>query len=571
MKILFGYLKPQVPRMVLGFIIKFTGTIMDLFLPWILSYIIDDVAPTGSINHVIFYGILMVLCAVIAVQGNVIANRMAAKVARDTTSALRHDLFEKISYLSCSSIDRFSISSLEARMTTDTYNLHHLVGMAQRMGVRAPILLIGGIGITLMMEPVLTLVLICILPFIALITYKVSKKGIPLYDAHQKSVDKMTGVIRENVSGIRVIKALSKMDYEKKRFENANNKTVECETRASVTMAISNPLINFLLNTALAVVIFVGAYRVNGGTIGTGKIIAFLSYFTIISNAMLTVTRIFVMFSKGINSANRISSVMNAENELDIKEIQREKTDNHIEFRNVSFSYYKKRNNVEGLNFAVKYGGSLGIIGATGSGKTTIVSLLLRLYDIDKGSIMIGGEDIRSIDPERLHNMFGIVFQSDTLFADTIKNNIDFGRGLSDEEIERAIDLSQAREFIDSLEDGNEHMLSQKGTNLSGGQKQRILLARALAKNPDILVLDDSSSALDFKTEAALRQALSENKQGITTVTVAQRISSVRSSDLIIVLNGGKIEGAGKHDELLKNCTQYGLINALQTGGVIGG
>lgn len=557
--------------MVLGFSIKFAGTIMDLFLPWILSYIIDEVAPKNDIKLAVLYGLLMILTAAFALIGNVVANRMAARVARDTTEALRHDLFEKISYLSCSNIDKFSISSLETRMTSDTYNIHHFVGMAQRMGVRAPILLIGGIGVTLAMEPVLTLVLISILPILALITVYISKKGIPLYDAYQQSVDDMTRVIRENVAGIRVIKALSKADYEKRRFEKANNKTVECEKRAAVTMALSNPVINFLLNAALAAVIYVGAYRVNGGIIGTGKIIAFLSYFTIISNAMLTVSRIFVMSTRGINSANRISAVMDAENELDVKEILKEDTDNHIEFKNVSFSYFKKRNNLKYISFALKRGESLGIIGPTGSGKSTLVSLLMRLYDADEGSILINGEDVRSIEPERLHNMFGVVFQSDTIFSDTIKNNIDLGRGLSDEQIERAIDIAQAREFIDGLESGKEHLLSQQGTNISGGQKQRVLIARALAKNPEILVLDDSSSALDYKTEASLREALREYGEGITTIIIAQRISSVRSCDLILVLNDGKIDGIGKHEELLKTCNTYAVINALQTGGVFSG
>lgn len=567
MKRCFRYLKPWVPTMILGLIIKFIGTIMDLLLPWALAYIIDTAAPKKDLKEIVFFGILMLVFSVVAVTTNISANRRAALVAKNTVQALRHDLFGKIMYLSRSDIDRFTISSLESRMTSDTYHLNNMLGMMQRIGIRAPILLIGGICITFMLEPVLTLVLLGVLPFMIIITVYVSKKGISLVTSQQKSVDAMVRVVRENISGIRVIKALSKTEYEKNRFDEANAELVTRETKASVTMAITTPVMNLLLNCGLAAVILAGAYRVNGGVTGTGTIIAFLSYFTIILNALLMVTRIFVMYSRGAASAGRIGAVLEAKSDRELIEAAKKVCENHIEFNNVSFSYYKKRNNVSNINFKLKKGESLGIIGATGSGKSTIASLLMRFYDIDSGEILIDGRDIRSIPDSELHRMFGVVHQNDTLFADTIKNNIDFGRGLNDDEIAEAIRVSQAEEFISALPDRENHMLSQKGTNLSGGQKQRVLLARALAGSPSILIFDDSSSALDYKTDASLRGAIKEYRTHSTCVIIAQRISSIKHCEHIIMLDDGKIIGSGTHDELIKSCPEYAAISKMQMGG----
>ncbi len=567
MKTVIKYVKPYMGIMLVGFVIKIIGSIMDLLLPMVLAHLVDVVAPKGNIPEIILYGLLMVIFSLIAVWGNIVANRRAALVAKNTTQSLRSDLFRKISELSCTNIDKFSISSLESRMTTDTYNINHMIGMMQRIGVRAPILLLGGIAVTFFMEPVLTMVLLAALPFMAVITVFVSKKGIGLYTNQQKSVDKMVRVVRENITGIRIIKALSKSEYEKNRFDDANKELVDRETKASVTMSVTNPAMNFILNSGLAIVIIVGAFRVNNGIIGVGKIIAFLSYFTIILNALLIITRIFVMYTKGAASAGRISEVLSAKNEIELQEIAKSVTPNHIEFKNVNFSYYKKRNNVSDINFSLKRGESLGIIGATGSGKSTVAALLMRLYDTDSGEILIDGKDLRSIPNDELHKMFGVVFQNDTLFADTIKNNIKFGRELSDDEVNEAIDISQAREFIDTLKEKENHMLTQKGTNLSGGQKQRVLLARAVAGKPRILILDDSSSALDYKTDAQLRSAINEYRKNSTCVIIAQRISSIKHCEHIIMLDKGKIIGSGTHEEMMNNCPQYARISKMQMGG----
>ena len=567
MKRIFPYLRPYLPRISLGLAIKFTGTIMDLLLPWILSYMIDDVVPLKEVPRIVFWGGAMVACAAVALITQIVANRMASWVAQHTTEALRHDLFSKISHLSCGQIDSFSIPSLESRLTSDTYNVHQMIGMMQRLGVRAPILLIGGIFITLMLEPVLALILIAVLPLIALVIYGVSKKGIPLYTRLQQGVDAMVRTVRENVTGIRVIKALSKTDYEKERFSSVNSEVVRREKTAGITMALTNPLMNLFLNVGLTVVIIVGAFRVDSGLTQPGKILAFLTYFTIILNAMLSITRMFVMLSKGTASAERIREVLDTPEDLALLPSDDMDGAYHIIFDRVTFSYQKKEANLRDISFRLKRGERLGIIGATGCGKSTIVSLLMRLYDADAGEIRIGGQRVEAIPPEVLHTKFGVVFQNDILFADTIAENIDFGRGLSREQIEKAAACAQAMEFIQSLPDGFEHRLTAKGTNLSGGQKQRLLIARALAGDPEILILDDSSSALDYKTDSLLRQALAREYPGVTTIVIAQRVSSILHADHILVLEEGRELGYGTHPELMESCELYREISRSQMGG----
>ena len=570
MRKVFEYLKPYLPRMSVGLLIKFTGTIMDLALPWILSYMIDDIVPLKDVGLIFIWGTAMIVCAVIALVTNIAANRMASWVAQHTTQTLRHDLFSKISYLSCKQIDDFSIPSLESRLTTDTYNIHQMIGMMQRLGVRAPILLLGGILVALTLDPLLSLVLICTLPLIAAVMVYVSKKGIPLYIHLQRGVDEMVRTVRENISGIRVIKALSKTDYEKERFAKVNSKVVRREKKAATTMALTNPVMNLFLNVGLTVVILVGAFLVNANMSQPGKIIAFMTYFTIILNAMLSINRLFVMYSKGTASAARISEVLNTPEDLKTQKVPEnlyEEGTYHILFDDVSFSYQKKEADISHISFRLKKGETLGIIGATGAGKSTITALLMRLYDADSGRILIDGKPVQSIPPEELHTKFGVVFQSDALFADTIAENIDFGRKLSKEQLLRAAECAQAMEFIRSLPDGFEHRLTARGTNLSGGQKQRLLIARALAGDPEILILDDSSSALDYRTDAKMRQALKQHYANTTSIIIAQRVSSILHADHILVIEDGKELGYGTHEELLQRCDIYRQIAESQMGG----
>ncbi len=570
MKTMLKYLQPFYKRMSVGFCIKVAGTLVELFLPYILSHILKEVVVSQSVQQIIYWGGLMMLCAGIACLFNVTANRMASDVASDFSENVRKDLFARMLHLSAAQTDKFTIPSLESRITTDTYNVHQFVAMMQRMGVRAPILLLGGTVITLVMDRFLALVMLASFPFIFGIIYFISRKGVPLYGKVQKSVDKMVRVVREDVQGIRVIKALSKTDYEHRRYNRVNEALVEDEKRAGIIMGSVNPLMTLLMNIGIIAVVALSAGRVANHRSDPETVIAFMQYFTLISMSMMAMSRMFVMFTKSAASANRIEEVMLTEADLvaaSEEEYPPCDTTAHVLFDKVSFSYLGKLNNLENVSLALEKGQSLGIIGATGSGKSTLVKLLLRFYDVTEGGVYIGGRDVRTIPKKQFNAMFGTALQYDFLYADTIEENIRFGRDLTHEQIERAAKIAQAHDFITGFTDGYQHMLSPKGTNISGGQKQRILIARAIAAEPEILILDDSSSALDYKTDASLRRALAENLQDTTVVTVAQRISSIKDCDLILVLEEGKIIGKGTHEELLEGCKEYREISDSQMGG----
>ena len=554
---------------------------MDLFIPWILAYVIDSVIPVGSLRLIFVWGGVMLVCSILAVSFNIIANRMASRVASDATQIIRHDLFAKTMYLSARQTDAFTKPSLISRLTTDTYNVNQMIGRVQRLGVRVPILLVGGVLFTMSLDPVLSSVLLLVMPVLAVVMVVVSRKGMPLYRKLQSSVDSFVCLVREDIAGIRVIKALSKMDYEKEKFDRINKMVVTCERNAEKTMAVLNPSMNMLLNLGLVGVIIVGAFRVNAGTSEVGKILAFMTYFTIILNAMMSISRMFVIINKAVASAARIDQVLSCEDDLallgDKTEPEAEKADTveadaekEIVFDHVSFSYNKKEPNLKDISFTVRKGEMLGIIGSTGSGKTTLASLLMRLMDVDEGRVLIGGRDVRSFEKEELRSRFGVVFQNDTIFEDTIYENVRMGRQLGREEIVQALSYAQAEEFTQEKERSEGGMLDIRGANLSGGQKQRVLIARALAARPEILILDDSSSALDYRTDAMLRRQLKENFSGTTTILIAQRISSVMHADHILVLEDGEMIGYGTHEELLMGCAVYREISRSQTGDIGG-
>ena len=554
--------------MILGFSIKVSGTVAELFLPYILTHILDNVIGTLRVEKVVFFGVLMIICAALACAGNITANRMAAKVSRDFSKKMRRDLFAKTLYLSSSDTDRFTVPSLESRITTDTYNVHNFVSMMQRMGVRAPILLIGGLGISFFMDSTLALVMLATLPFIFITVYSISRNGVPLYSKVQNSVDKMVRVVREDTQGIRVIKALSKNDYENRRYDAVNLGLSKDERRAGIIMGSVNPIMMLLMNLGITAVVALSAFTVAKGISTPATVIAFVQYFTLISMAMMVISRIFVMYTKCAASAGRIAEVLETPDNFYVTEDNSPADDkNFISFENVSFSYLGKKNNIENLSVSIPKGGTLGIIGATGSGKSTLIKLLMRSYEATGGKIKIGGRDITSYNREALTSMFGVALQNDFLYADSIAENIRFGRDISDEEIKRAADIAQASDFIEALPEGYDHVIAPKGTNLSGGQKQRLLIARAVAARPDIIILDDSSSALDYKTDAALRKSLDSELSGSTVITVAQRVSSVKNCERIIVLDDGKVIGNGTHEELLESCREYREISDSQMGG----
>ena len=568
MKWVFTYLKPLRKRITYGTTVKIIGTVAELIIPFLLTYILENVIESNDIKQIIFYGILMAICAVVASLGNIIANRMAAKTTMIFSTRMRKDLFKNTLRLSARSTDKFTIPSLESRITTDTYNVQNFIGMIQRMGIRAPILLVGGTIITMLMDKKLSLVMIATLPLIFVVVYSISRKGVPLYTTVQQSVDGMVRVVREDAQGIRVIKALSKIDYENARYDKANVTLRKNETKAGVIMGIVNPIMTLLMNLGIVAVVAASAYFVANGTSSAATVIAFMQYFTLISMAMMSLSRMFVMYTKCAASANRISKVLEQENELKVFEDDGQGDKSfHISFENVSFSYLGKKDNIKNVSFSLKKGETLGIIGATGSGKSTILRLLMRFYDVNSGIIRINGKDVRSYTRDELTAMFGIVFQNDFIYADTIEENIKFGRDIAEKDVIAAAKIAQAHDFISSFPDGYLHHVSTAGTNLSGGQRQRVLISRAIAGKPDILVLDDSSSALDYKTDANLRAALSNALPDSTVITVAQRVSSVKNCDLILVIENGVIIGSGKHEDLMANCPEYKEIGDSQMGG----
>lgn len=562
------YLKPHLSRVIVQLIIKLGGTVVELFLPSLLSIILDTYALQGDVQGVWLLGGAMLLCAALAWLGNVVANRMSTAISRDAIIALRRDLFDKATRLSAAQRDALTQASLISRLTSDTYNVHNMIDRMQRLGVRAPILLVGGILVSLTLEPVLTLVLLCALPLLALTVWYSSKKGVPLFTRVQEAQDLMVRKVQENMAGSRVIRALSRTDFEQDAFRGVNDELAARQRTADLTMAAVSPITGFVLNAGLAIVVLVGAIRVQAGLTQPGAIIAFLTYFTIILNALLMVSRLFVLYSKGAASARRIEAVMTLPQELtqQPEETAPQPGAPHVAFEHVTFSYNKTTPNVTDLTFTLDHGQTLGIIGPTGSGKSTLLALLMRQYDADEGRILLDGQPIATLTDSQLYDRLGVVFQSDFLMADTLRENIRFGRDVTQAQLEDAAACAQAS-FIYDKPGAFDFDLNVKGRNLSGGQQQRVLIARALADDPRLLLLDDSSSALDFRTDRALRHALRERQERATTIIVAQRVSSVMAADMILVMDRGQIVGRGTHEELRAACPMYAELCRLQLGG----
>lgn len=560
------YLRPYWGYMIATVCIKLLGAVLELLIPNLMETILDEKVPAGELRSIFLYGGMMLLCAFGCLACNIIANRMSAVSSGRITRTIRHDLFRRLEQLSARQLDELTVSSAESRLTSDTYNINQLLARLQRMGVRAPILLLGGVTMMLMMDATLALVLVGLLPMIALVTWLVTKTSLPLYTRQQTVLDRVVRTVQENITGIRVIKALSKTEYEKQRFHSVNSELTEVDQKAGTVSAITNPTASLTLNLGLTLVVLIGAWRVNGGQMKPGVIVAFLQFFTMILNAMLGVTRIFVMWSKGEASAKRVAQVLETPADMAVSPAMEEKENGaHIEFRDVSFSYNGVGLNVKNLSFRLERGQTLGILGHTGSGKSTVLNLLMRLYDPDSGEILIDGQDVRTVPEHILRSKFGVVFQNDFIMEGTIADNIRFFRPIGEEELARAASHAQA-DFIGEKEGGMNFGVQVRGNNLSGGQKQRLLIARALAGDPEILVLDDASSALDYRTDAALRKCLREHYRHTTTVLVAQRVSSLRHADLILVLRDGGVIGAGTHEQLMASCEEYAMIARTQMG-----
>lgn len=560
-------------------VIKLLGTVTELMIPYILAHLIDEVVPLGRMELVILWGSLMVLTALLTRQLNVCANRIAIDNAHNVSYDIRQALFTKTANLSGSQFDAFGLPSLISRMTSDSYNIQSCVQALQTLCVRMPMMLLGGIAVTLAMDPVLSSILCVIVPVLIVVILGVSRYGIPLYRRVQERLDEVVRTMREDIDGIRVVKALSKTEYEKNRFARNNDAMTRADIKASTIMAIPGPLMQMCLNIGLTLVVFVGAMRVNSGQIKPGVILAFLTYFNMVMQGVLGINRIFMMISKATASASRLSQVLSVEPDqrvLSLSEAKKPSGDEYIRFEHVNFRYSAQDDQPEGtakrdqclydISFTLRRGESLGIIGPTGCGKTTIVNLLMRFYDVTDGGVFVDGRDVRTYEKDELHRKFGVVFQNDMVFYNTLRENIRFGRNLDEAALMQAVEDAVAAEYIGSLEEGLDYQADIKGANLSGGQKQRLLISRALAGNPDILILDDSSSALDYKTDAALRKAIFERHRTSTTIMIAQRVSSIQSMTHILVMDNGRCIGYGTHEELLKTCPSYLYTYRSQMG-----
>ena len=560
------YVRPYAGYILVTTFIKLFAAIAELLIPSLMEIMLDEKVPAGEVRDIYLYGGLMLFCALCSLGGNIIANRMSAISSGKITRAIRHDLFARLSTLSARQLDELTVPSAESRLTSDTYNINQLLSRTQRIGIRGPSLLIGGIFMTMSMDPLLAMILLGMIPAIAATVYFVTRASLPLYTQQQTLLDRVVRTVQENITGARVIKALSKGEYERGRFHGVNEDYTAVDQKAGVISAITHPVTTLALNLGLSLVVLVGAFRVNSGAIEAGVIVAFLQYFTMILHSTMSITRIFVMWFKGEASARRIAEVLELPEDLAVLPAAEAETNApHIEFRDVNFSYTGIGKNIDSLSFRLEHGQTLGILGATGSGKSTVLNLLLRLYDPDSGTVLIDGQDVRTIPRDVLRKKFGVVFQNDFITEGTIAGNIRFFRDVDDAAVQRAAGDAQAG-FIAEKEGGMDAEVVVRGNNLSGGQKQRLLIARALAADPEILILDDASSALDYRTDSLLRQALRKNYRHTTTVVVAQRISSLRHADLILVLHDGEVIGAGSHETLMTSCEEYRLIAEAQMG-----
>ncbi len=585
MKLILRTLGRYRKAVLLAVFIKLLGTLSELTIPYIFEHVVDEVVPSGALSPVILWGLAMFAAAVICRQLNVTANRKAVDNAHRMSYEIRQELFIKTSNLNGAQFDSFGLPSLISRMTSDSYNVQSAVQQFQTLCVRAPMMLIGGVIVTLVMDAHLALILVIMLPFLIAVILFVSSRGIPLYKKVQAKLDTIVRVMRENITGIRVVKALSKEDYEMRRFAAANDDMTKSDIKAATIMAVPGPFMQLCLNTGLTLVVLIGAGRVNDGLMKPGVILAFLTYFNMISMGVMGLSRIFMTMSKASASADRIDAVLQTETDEDIlPEAQGLKPsgDEFIRFEHVDFSYGEGSSDSEGfaggqrekaledISFAVKKGESLGIIGPTGCGKSTVVSLLMHFYDATSGGVFVDGRDVRTYEKDALRRRFGAAFQNDMIFQDTLRENIDFGRGLTEDALRKAAGDAQASEYIDSLPEGLDYMAAIKGMNLSGGQKQRLMVARALAADPEILILDDASSALDYRTDAAMRKAITEHHAGSTLIMIAQRVSSVMNMKQILVLDNGRCIGCGTHEELLRSCPAYREIYEIQMGAIAG-
>ncbi|WP_211746655.1 ABC transporter ATP-binding protein [Paenibacillus sp. Marseille-Q4541] len=560
---LFPFLKPYLLASLLAPLLMLLEVSMDLLQPRLMASIVDEGIMKNDLSHIRETGLLMIGVALIGLLGGAGCTIFSSIASQHFGKDLRIRLFEQIQSFSFRNLDERKTGSLITRLTNDVVQLQTFVQMILRTFVRTPLLLIGSLIMAILLSPNLTTVLLVSVPVLFFILYLLTKRSFPLFTKMQTKLDSVNTVLQENLSGVRVIKAFVRMDYEQERFNRTNEDYTQAAIRANRLMALSMPLMTLVLNASIVAVLWFGGLQYFEGSLEIGKLIAFINYVTQLLMSMLMLSNMLVFVSRAKVSADRVNEVLNTHSEI-VNPLHPENVpashEGSVQFSNVSFSYSNSADDLvlRDISFTAEPGQTVAILGATGAGKTTLVHLIPRLYEVHSGEIRVDGVLLQDYDLDLLRSKVAVVMQQAILFSGTIKDNIRYGHpSATDDQIVAAAKAAEAASFIEQLEQGYDTILGQKGVNLSGGQKQRISLARALVTEPSILILDDSTSAVDLKTEAKILKAIETEAKRMTKLIIAQRISSVTKADLILVLSDGVMAAKGTHEELLRTSSVY--------------
>ena len=555
------YLGSVKQYIIIGQTSKLIEAIFEVIVPLIMAAIVDNgIKGNMGKGYVYKMGGVLILLGVLGLCFALICQYLASKASQSVGTVMRNDMFRHINSLSHAELDRLGTPSLITRLTNDINQVQQAVAMFIRLVVRAPFIVIGSAIMAMSIDLKLSVIFVIIIPLVVLVLYLIMSRSIKYYKVIQKKLDRISLVTREGLSGVRVIRAFSRQDTEQKRFDEANDDYLDISLRVGRLSALLNPLTYVILNLAIAAIVWYGGVGVDTGRLTQGEVIAFVNYMTQISLALVVVANLVVLFTKAAASSARINEVLEIEPSIkNGTEKDGAGSENAVEFSHVYFSYNNSGEYaLEDIDLTAKKGETIGVIGGTGSGKSTLASLIPRFYDISKGELKINGTNAADYDTTALRQKVGVVPQKAVLFSGTIAENMRWGkRDATDEEIWKALETAQAKEFVEKMPDGLDTHIAQGGKNLSGGQKQRLTIARALVSQPDILILDDSASALDFATDAALRKAIAQNTTGMTTFIISQRANSIMQADKIIVLDDGRQAGLGTHKELLESCDVY--------------
>lgn len=566
---LIQFLKDYKKESILGPIFKLIEAILELFIPIVMAKIIDVGVKNKDMIYIFKMGGILILLGITGLIFALVCQYYASKASQGVGTAIRSSLFSKINTFSHSEIDKIGTPTLITRITNDVNQIQNGVAMMIRLGSRAPFIIIGSTIMALALDLKLSLIFLITIPLITLTIYFVMSKSLPLYKIIQNKLDTISLITRENLEGTRVIKAFSNEENEKLRFKNASNDLSDISINVGKVSALLNPLTYIIMNLSIVAILWFGGIKVNSGSLTQGETIAFVNYITQILLTLIVFAQLIVILTKASTSANRVSEILEIEStitENNIIKLNNITTNPFIEFKNVCFSYTNSNEySLSNISFTINKNETIGIIGGTGSGKSTLINLIPRFYDSSKGQVLVNGINVKNYSLKSLRNLIGIVPQKAVLFTGTLLENLKWGKeDVTLSEIEAALEISQSSSFVQSLPKQYDTPILQGGKNLSGGQKQRLTIARALVSNPEILILDDSSSALDFTTDANLRKALKEKVKDTTVIMVSQRASSIKNADKIIVLDNGEIAGIGSHDYLIENCEVYKEIYSSQ-------